>query len=86
MPITVKCESEKGGAVQLCKDILVSYAVAGVADLPKPEVFQALIKLENGKRVNLFVNRETGLVVVDIPNKRGNGGKEILRTIIGDWE
>ena len=84
MPVKINCESEKGGAVEFGgnREVWASYAVAGVGDLPKPELFYAGVKLANGRSVSLFVNRETGLVTVDVPNKRGDGGVEILRTVV----
>ena len=32
-----------------------------------------------GRTVNLFVNKTTGLVVLDVNHKNGKGGNEILR-------
>ena len=43
------------------------------------DTFHAGINLPNGKRVTFFVNRDTGLVVVDIINKSGKSGNEIVR-------
>lgn len=84
MPVKVNCESDKGGAVEFGgnRDVWASYAVAGVGDLPRPEIFYAGVKLRCGKNVNIFVNRETGLVTVDVPNKKGDGGVEILRQVV----
>jgi hypothetical protein len=79
MPVTISCETSKGGAAKLGKDVTVSYAVAGVADLPVAELFYAWVKLPNGKTVQVFVNRETGLIVVDVVRKDERGGNEILR-------
>jgi hypothetical protein len=82
MPVEITCESPKGGAAKLGKDVTVSYAVASVAEYPASELFYAWVKLPNGKTVSLFVNRETGLVVVDVVRKDERGGNEILRTTV----
>lgn len=84
MAVKVNAETEKGGAVELNKKhgVWASYAVASVGDLPAPEIMYAGIKLPSGKTVQLFVNRESGLVVVDIINKGGKSGTEIVRTTI----
>lgn len=79
MAVKINCETPNGGAVKLGKDVTVSYCVASVADLPAPELFYAWIKLPNGQMINMFVNRETGLIVVDVVRKDGRGGNEILR-------
>lgn len=77
----INCESEKGGSVTLnaAHGITASYAVATVADNPAPEILYVWAKLPNGKRVQLFLNRETGLCVVDVVNKRETGGNEVFR-------
>jgi hypothetical protein len=54
--------------------VWASYAVTS-----EHEIFYAGVKLPSGRTVQLFVNRETGLVVVDVGNQGGTGGNEILR-------
>jgi hypothetical protein len=83
--VKVNCETAKGGAVELNKDhgVWASYAVARVGAIPPSEIFYAGIKLPDGKSVSLFVNRETGLIVVDVINRKGTGGNEVLRCTAG---
>lgn len=82
--IKVNAETEKGGAVELNKDhgVWASYAVATTGDTPPAEIFYAGIKLNSGKRLQFFVNRETGLVVLDVIDKNEKGGCEIVRRTI----
>ena len=77
------CETAKGGSVQLNKKhgVWASYAVATVGDQPPPEIFYAGAKLPDGRAVQFFLNRETGLIVVDVVDKNGKGGMEILRRL-----
>jgi hypothetical protein len=77
----VQCRTKKGGSVQLSKShgVWASYAVAGVADLPRPEILYAGMTLPNGRQVQFFANRESGLVVVDIMTAGQCGGNEVLR-------
>lgn len=84
MPVKVNCETPKGGSVEFGKrrEVWASYAVAGVVDMPRPELFYAGVKLSGGKSVSLFVNRETGLVVVDVVNRGGKSGTEVLRQVV----
>jgi hypothetical protein len=81
MAVKIKAETVKGGAVELNKEhgVTASYAVAAVGASEPDELFFANVKLPSGKTVSFFVNRDTGLVVVDIIAKRGNGGNEVLR-------
>lgn len=81
MPVTITAESEQGGAVILNKErhIWTSYAVAGVADLPRPGILYAGGNLPDGRKVQFFLNADNGLVVVDIIDKNGKGGTEVLR-------
>jgi hypothetical protein len=74
-------ESPKGGAVQFneAHGAWASYAVASVADMPAPEILYSGARLKDGRAVQFFLNRETGLVVVDVIDKNGEGGNEILR-------
>lgn len=84
MAVTVKCETAKGGAVELNKahGAWASYAVATAGDAPPAELFYAGVKLPGGRAVQLFVNRETGLVVVEVADKTGLSGTELLRTVV----
>lgn len=77
----IQCTTKKGGSVQLNKGhgVWASYAVAGVADLPRPEILYAGVTLPNGRHVQFFANRESGLVVVDIMRAGMSGGNEVLR-------
>lgn len=77
----INCETPKGGAVVFndAQNVWASYAVAGVGGAPAPELFYASLELPHGKSVSFFVNRETGLVVVDVIDADEKGGVEILR-------
>ena len=77
----IQCRTKKGGSVQLNAGhgVWASYAVAGVADSPVPEVMYSGATLPNGRQVQFFVNRESGLVVVDVMTPDGRGGNEVLR-------
>jgi len=81
MSVKINCETAKGGAAVFNEDhgVWASYAVTTVGDLPPSELFYSGIKLPNGKTVKLFVNRETGLVVLDVVEKCGNRGVELVR-------
>jgi len=59
--------------------VWASYAVAGVGKLPRPELLYAGATLDNGRQVHFFLNRESGLVVVDIVTPGGRCGNEVLR-------
>ena len=74
----IQCQTKQGGSVQLNRrhGIWASYAVAG---LPPPEILYAGARLANGRQIQFFLNRETGLVVVDVMAKHGHGGNEVLR-------
>jgi hypothetical protein len=77
----IQCRTRKGGAVSLNTrhGVWASYAVAGVGDLPRPEILYVGAKLPGGRSVQFFLNRETGLVVVDVVARHGRGGNEVLR-------
>lgn len=78
----VQSVTTKGGSVMFneAHGVWASYAVAGCGDEePRLELFYAGIKLPDGRNVLLFVNRENGLVVVDVVNKDQHGGIEIFR-------
>ena len=79
--IQITAETKKGGAVKLNtrQGVWASYAVATTGDTPPPEVLYAGARLLDGRAVQFFLNRETGLVVVDVVDARGAGGREILR-------
>ena len=84
--VEITAETPQGGAVKLNTKhgVWASYCVAQVGDLPPSEILYAGAKLKDGRRVQFFLNRETGLVVVDVIDKNGKGGVEILRTSLGD--
>jgi len=75
---------ETGKAVTLNKKhgVWASYAVAGVQGFPPPEILYAGAKLNNGKRVQFFLNRETNLIVVDVIDKNDKGGVELMRVTV----
>ena len=77
----IQCQTKQGGSVQLNRrhGVWASYAVAGVAGLPPPEILYAGATLRNGRQIQFFLNRETGLVVVDVMARHGYGGNEVLR-------
>jgi hypothetical protein len=79
--IRVNCVTDKGGAVVLNDDhhVWASYAVATAGDLPPPEILHVGVTLDDGRRVQFFLNRKTRLIVVDIIDADENGGVEILR-------
>ena len=81
MPVIITAETEQGGAVILNegRKIYASYAVAGVADLPRPGILYSGGLLPDGRKIEFFLNADTGLVVIDIIDKKGKGGTEILR-------
>jgi hypothetical protein len=76
----VTCKAKHGGAVKFnAKDgAWASYSVAEQYD----GILYAGVKLESGRHVQLFVNRKTGLIVVDVIDKGGRGGNEILRRTV----
>ena len=79
--MNIQCQTRKGGSVRLNgrHGVWASYAVAGVGGQPTPEIFHAGVKLRDGRQVQFFLNRETGLVVVDVMAKHNRGGNEVLR-------
>ena len=79
----INCTTEKGGSVSLNAGhgVWASYAVAGVASLPPAELLYAGAALEDGRSVQFFLNRETGLIVVDIIADDGRSGTEVLRIL-----
>ena len=77
----IQCKTRKGGSVRLNSKhgVWASYAVAGVANLPRPELLYAGATLPGGRKVEFFLNRESGLVVVDIVAAHERCGNEVLR-------
>jgi len=77
----INCTTQQGGSVTLNTDhgVWASYAVAGVAGLPPAEILYAGATLQDGRHVQFFLNRQTGLICVDIINTDGRSGTEILR-------
>lgn len=82
MSVKIVCKSDGGGTAELGPDVTVSYKVCTVGDLPVPELFHAWIKLRDGRTLSLFVNRENGLVVADVQEKRGPYGNEFIRRMV----
>lgn len=76
-----RCETKSGGAVEFNKKhgAWASYAVATVDNESAPEILYAGAKLDDGRAIQFFLNRHTGLIVVDVINRNGRGGTEILR-------
>jgi hypothetical protein len=76
--VKIRCSTNGGGAVSLNSKhhVWASYRVAGVADKPKPELLYAGAQLRDGRSVQLFLNRETNLIVVDVIDRGGRGGVE----------
>jgi len=77
----INCTTEKGGSVSLNANhgVWASYAVAGVVGQPPAELLYAGASLEDGRGVQFFLNRESGLICVDILAADGRSGTEILR-------
>jgi hypothetical protein len=73
--MTIQYKTEKGGCVELihAHGVWISYAVS------KPELLYCGITLPNDRQVQFFVNRETGLMVVEVIAPDRRGGNEILR-------
>ena len=44
-----------------------------------PGIMYSGVTLPDGRAVQFFCNRETGLIVVDVIDKNKKGGREILR-------
>lgn len=73
----INATSEKGGSVTLNEDCnaWASYSVHEMHD----NLFYAGITMKDGHSIQLFVNRESGLVVLDYRHKNDKGGNELLR-------
>ena len=65
----------KGGGAVLFNSKVNAWASYGIHS----EILYSGVKLPDGRSVQTFVNRETGLIVVDVIDKGGRGGHEILR-------
>lgn len=85
MAVQVMCESAQGGAVRLSQvhPVAASYAVAAAGDLPPSECLTVWVTLACGRTVQLFVNRQTGLVTVSSADKDETGGTELFRQTVG---
>jgi hypothetical protein len=83
----VRVNTKNGGAVEFCDKPLVWAAFyydglgTGKRKLNKDLLF-AHADLNDGRRVSFFLNRATGLVVVDVIDKTDEGGVEILRRVV----
>ena len=79
----INCTTENGGSVSLNAGhgVWASYAVAGVAGQPPDELLYAGAALEDGRSVQFFLNRENGLICVDILAADGRSGTEVLRIL-----
>lgn len=80
----VNCETLKGGSVNFNEEhhCWASYAVATVGSVAPPEILYAGLTLPDGRAVQFFCNRESGLVVVEVIDKNGKGGTELLRKVL----
>lgn len=54
----------------------------GCGETLSPELHHMWIPLKNGKSLSFFANETTGLIVLDVVNRRGDGGVEYLRRTI----
>ena len=59
--------------------VSVNYYHVDHADEKSNMLLNCNITLPNGRNVQFFVNRDTGLIVVDVVAKSGNSGNEVLR-------
>lgn len=86
MPIKVTAETENGGAVVFNDrhGAWASYAVAGVSGLPRLPILYANVKDKSGKDVQFFYNRDSGLIVVELIDRKGGSGVELLRVNVAD--
>lgn len=66
--------SRKGGSVALGKDVRVSYSIADMHD----ELLYVWVTLKDGRDMQVFFNRETNLLVVDV-NEGTRFGTELVR-------
>lgn len=82
MSIKTVCETPEGGTAEIGKDLTVSYKVVSVADEPAMDIAYVWMKMPDGRRLEVFINRESGLVVCDIQEKRGLCGNEFVRRTI----
>jgi len=84
--IKINCTTKAGGSVTLNKrhGVTVSYAmyphVTAAGDSVPAEILYTWAKLRDGSSIQFFLNRETGLIVVDHIAKSGKCGVEIVRT------
>ena len=78
--VSKKCGTTKsGGGFFSTSKAWASYKVSGVGGRPKPEILTASLELKDGREVQFFGNRENNLLVVDVIDKNGKGGTEIMR-------
>lgn len=80
--IKVNCDTPVGGSVTIGDHVTVSYRVVAVGESGPMDIFYAWVKMPDGRRLSLFVNRETGLVVADIDEKKYPGGTEFVRSTV----
>jgi hypothetical protein len=84
----ILCQTGRGGAVTLNEGhgVSCSYAVATVADAEPPELLYTFARLRDGRSVQFFLNREAGLVVLDLIDQGGDAGRGLLRqTLYPDY-
>jgi hypothetical protein len=84
----ILCQTGRGGAVTLNEGhgVSCSYAVATVGDSEPPELLYTFARLRDGRSVQFFLNRETGLVVLDLidrDSRRGKGTDALPRLQVG---
>jgi len=70
-----------GGSVELNAEhgVTVSYGVANVGFSKPAECLYVYMTMPNGRKVQLFLNRQTGLLVVDAVRADEQGGNECVR-------
>ena len=80
--VLVTANSKKGGAVTLNEQhgVRASYATAGIFSRDPKELFYAGIKLPDGRGISLFVNRENGLIVVNVGKSNSKGTSQCVNS------
>lgn len=63
-------------------DVTASYQIPKLNDITTP-ILNVGLKMRDGRRLAIFFNRESGLLVVDVIAKHGKGGNEIVRRHLG---
>lgn len=71
-------------SVELFSDhkLTASYHIHKITDVRTP-ILNVGIKMRDGRMLQIFFNRESSLLVVDVVAKHGMGGNEIVRRHLG---